>query len=93
MASMLGRAEEAATLVRSVRRPAVPAVRGPAPPASLERFIGEMDALATVRAALTPEAFAAAVERGRRMSLDQAVALVAELGDVAAVSGGPSVVE
>lgn len=84
MASMLGRPEEAARLSGAFE--GLCQRYGVRPPASLERFIGEMDALATVRDALTPEAFAAAVEHGRRMTLDEAVALVAELGDMA--SGG-----
>jgi hypothetical protein len=38
---------------------------------------------------LPPEVYAAAYERGRRLSLDEAVAKVAELGEVAVVALAP----
>jgi hypothetical protein len=42
------------------------------------------DPFAATREALSPETYAAAYERGARMSLDEAVARVADLGEVAA---------
>jgi hypothetical protein len=87
MASLLGRPADAARLSGAFEN--LCGRYGVRPPASLERFIGEMDVVGRVRAALTPETFAAAVEQGRRMSLDEAVALIAELGDVAQASSPP----
>ncbi len=55
---------------------------GVRPPAALGRLIDWMDPFAMTRAALTPEAYAVAYERGRRMTLDEAVALIVELGAI-----------
>jgi hypothetical protein len=59
------------------------------PPASLEKFVGDIDPLAPARAGLGPAAFADAVERGRQMTLDEAVALIVELGDMADQAAAP----
>ena len=53
---------------------------GVRPPTSLQRFLDESDPL-IARAALGAEKFETAVARGRRMSLDEAMALIVELGD------------
>ncbi|MFL5717856.1 MAG: ATP-binding protein [Chloroflexota bacterium] len=78
-ASMVGRFEDAAELIgafdASCER------YGVRPPAALGRFIATHDPFATTRAALTPEAFAAAYTLGRSLDLDQAVAKVADLRD------------
>jgi predicted ATPase/class 3 adenylate cyclase len=81
MASMLGRTEDAARLSGAFE--SLCQRYGVRPPASLERFIGDLDPLGPARASLSPEAFAAAVEEGRHLSLDEAVALIVELGDAA----------
>jgi hypothetical protein len=62
---------------------------GVRPPAALETFIEGHDPFMATRAALPPDVFAAAYERGRRLSLDEAVAKVAELGEAADVSDRP----
>ena len=59
---------------------------GVRPPAALQEFVGDLDPLAAARAEMTPGAYAAAYEQGRRMSLEEAVALIVELGDSAANS-------
>ena len=63
---------------------------GVRPPAALGNFIKSHDPFALTREALSPEAYAAAYERGRRLSLDEAVAKVADLGDAAAAGGAGS---
>ncbi len=60
---------------------------GVRPPARLEEFIGAIDPLAQARAELSPEGFDAAVEDGRGMDLDAAVALIVELGEMAEAAG------
>lgn len=79
MAAILGRAEDGARLAGAFG--ALCERYGVRPPVRLERFIGEQDPLGAVRAALSPAEFATAVEQGRRMSLDEAVALIVEMGD------------
>ena len=59
---------------------------GVRPPAALQEFVGDLDPLARARAEMTPAAYAAAYEQGRRMTLEEAVALIVELGDSAATS-------
>jgi tetratricopeptide (TPR) repeat protein len=78
MASMLGAFQDAARL--SGAFDALCQRYGVRPPASLETFIGDIDPLGSAREQLGAEAFAAALERGRQMSLDEAVALIVELG-------------
>ena len=53
---------------------------GVRPPAALGSFIDSMDPFAATLAAMPPDAYAVAYERGRRMTLDEAVALIVELG-------------
>ena len=62
---------------------------GVRPPAALTTFIKVTDPVGATRQARSPETYAAAYERGARMSLDEAVARVAELGDVAAGGMAP----
>lgn len=54
---------------------------GVAPPAALGRFIAQLDPFAKARAAVPPERYAELHAEGLGMTLDQAVALVAEIGD------------
>ena len=54
---------------------------GRRPPAALEQFPQGRDPFPAAHAALGDEDFQAAVARGRRMWLDEAVALIVELGD------------
>jgi predicted ATPase len=85
VAVMTGRFEESAELIgafdASCER------YGVRPPAALTRFIEVNDPFVTTREALEPEVYQAAYERGRRFTLDEAVAKVAELGEVAAAMG------
>lgn len=53
---------------------------GVRPPASLDTFISTHDPFGATRDALPPDVYQAAFERGRRLTLDEAVAKVAELG-------------
>lgn len=53
------------------------------PPAGLERLIAQYVPRAQVRERLDPERLAQATERGRRMSLDDAVALIVRIQDEA----------
>ena len=88
VAAILGRFEDAAELIgafdASCER------FGVRPPAALGEFIKTHDPFAATVEALSPEAYAAAYERGRRLSLDEAVAKVAELGDATAAMAPPS---
>jgi len=54
---------------------------GVRPPASLQQFLDRQDPLANALATLDAGEFQSEVTRGRRMSLDDAVALVVELGE------------
>jgi predicted ATPase/class 3 adenylate cyclase len=49
------------------------------PPLGLERVLAQMDARGRAKAALDPEAFEAALRRGREMTLEEAVAYVLEI--------------
>jgi predicted ATPase/class 3 adenylate cyclase len=87
LGSMIGRFEDAARI-----RGAFEALcdrYGVRPPAALELFVGNLNPLEQTREVLGPEGYAAAYEAGRRMSLDEAVALIVELGDVVS-AGGPA---
>ena len=85
VAVMLGRFEESAEMIgafdASCER------YGVRPPAALSAFIAVDDPFAETREALEPAVYEGAYERGRRLSLDEAVAKVAELGEVAAGIG------
>jgi predicted ATPase/class 3 adenylate cyclase len=80
----LGRPEAAARLMGAYE--ALSRAYGIDPPIGLKRVFDLFDPLGRARAQLDPTAFEAALERGRQMSLDQAVALVLEM-DVAADDG------
>jgi hypothetical protein len=72
------------------------AVHGVRPPAGLDRMIYSRNPMLQLREQLSPEAFAAATERGKRLSLDEAVALAVEsltppaAADPAAAAPDPS---
>ena len=87
MAVMVGQFEEAAVLEGAFEALCERyAVR---PPAALGRFIANIDPFATTRAALDPEVYEANVERGRRLSLDEAVAMVVKVGGDASAARVP----
>lgn len=85
VAAVLGRFDIAAELIgafdASCER------YGVRPPVALTAFIKTHDPFAATAEALAPEAYAAAYERGRRLSLDEAVGKVADLGQAAAAAG------
>ena len=81
MAAMTGRPDDAARLTGAFD--ALTERYGVRPPAALGRFIESVDPFAMAREALSPAAFDAAYEAGRRMTLGEAVALVAEIGTAA----------
>ena len=56
---------------------------GVRPPAALASFVGGRDPFELTRQNLDPETWAEAYARGLRLTLDEAVALVIELGDAA----------
>ena len=65
---------------------------GVRPPAALSRFVGRQDPFAITKQSLDPDLWAAAYERGRRLTLDEAVAIVVALGEEAGVlDDAPSV--
>jgi tetratricopeptide (TPR) repeat protein len=61
---------------------------GVRPPAALAQFVGGNDPFEMTRQNLDPAAWAEAYARGRRLSLDEAVALVVGLGEAAGVLDG-----
>ncbi len=63
---------------------------GVRPPAALTRFVGQLDPFAQTRATLDPGVWTAAYERGRRLTLDEAVGLVVTLGEAAGILDGPT---
>lgn len=86
LAAMLGRMDDAARMTGTFDT--LCQRYGVRPPAALARFVGTLDPFGMARAGLTPERYAAMYEEGRRMNLDAAVAMVAELGDAAAAGRG-----
>ncbi len=56
---------------------------GVRPPTNLSRFLSDLDPSPALRDALDPEQLEAALERGRRMTLDEAVDMVVGLGELA----------
>ena len=78
MAAMIGRFEEAARLTGAFD--GLSERYGVRPPAAFSRFIDWVDPFAMARDGLSPDAYAAAYEAGRRMTLEEAVALVKEVG-------------
>ena len=63
---------------------------GVRPPAALETFVGRQDPFAMTKKGLDPDVWSAAYEQGRRLTLDEAVALVVTLGESAGILDGPS---
>lgn len=63
---------------------------GVRPPAALSTFVGRLDPFAMTKDSLDPGIWSAAYERGRRLTLDEAVANVVALGDAVDMLGGPS---
>ena len=78
MAAFIGRSEDAARLTGAFD--ALSERYGVRPPAALGRFIDRIDPFAMAREGLSPEAYAAAYEAGRRMTLEEAVELVRVVG-------------
>jgi tetratricopeptide (TPR) repeat protein len=62
---------------------------GVRPPAALSTFVGRQDPFALTKQHLDPGVWAAAYARGRRLTLDEAVAVVIALGDTADVVLAP----
>ena len=56
---------------------------GVRPPASLARYVGGSDPFRMTKERLDPDTWAAAYARGRRLTLDEAVAMIVTLGDEA----------
>ena len=63
---------------------------GVRPPAALAQFVGGNDPFEMTRQNLDPAAWAEAYARGRRLTLDEAVAVVVALGDAAGIVDSPS---
>jgi predicted ATPase/class 3 adenylate cyclase len=61
---------------------------GVRPPTALARFVGRQDPFALTKQSLYPAVWAAAYDRGRRLTLDEAVAIVVALGEAAGVLEG-----
>lgn len=79
MASMTGRFEDGAVVAGAFE--ALCERYGVRPPAGLDRFLRVEDAFKALAMSLGPEPYAAAYDRGRRLTLDEAVELVVELGN------------
>jgi predicted ATPase/class 3 adenylate cyclase len=88
MGAMLGRFEDAAVIAGAFESACQRF--GVRPPTDLQRFITEVDPLGTSRAALGEAAFDAAFERGRSLTLDEAVDRVLVVSDAAADAPPPS---
>jgi tetratricopeptide (TPR) repeat protein len=58
---------------------------GVRPPAALSEFVGRQDPFESARKSLDPTVWAEAYDRGRRLTLDEAVAMIVALGDAAGV--------
>ena len=63
---------------------------GVRPPAALSTFVGRLDPFTMTRQGLDPDVWSAAYERGRRLTLDEAVAVVVAVGDTAGILDRPS---
>jgi tetratricopeptide (TPR) repeat protein len=61
---------------------------GVRPPAALTRFVGRQDPFVLTKQSLDSGVWAAAYERGRRLTLDEAVAVVIAVGDAAGILHG-----
>lgn len=82
---VLGRFEDAVRL--SGAFDALCLLNGVQPPAALGRFVQQLDPFEKARAAVTPEDYQRLFADGRRMTLDEAVALFIDLGELAAAGG------
>jgi predicted ATPase len=87
VAVMTGRFEDSAEMIGAFE--ASCERFGVRPPAALSTFIEVNDPFSATREGLSPEMYEDAYERGRRLSLDEAVAKVAELGEIAAAAMAP----
>lgn len=81
LGALIGRFEEAAEINGAFE--ALCERYGVRPPASLALFVGGLDPFELTRQNLDPEAWAEAYARGRRLTLDEAVAKIVALGDEA----------
>ena len=93
--------QEGIVIARALDRPDVAALLtgafeglceryGVRPPADMQHFLQGQDPFPAAQAPLGDEDFQAAVARGRRMSLDEAMAVIVELGDsVVPTAPGP----
>jgi predicted ATPase/class 3 adenylate cyclase len=79
MASMSGRFEDGAVVAGAFE--ALCERYGVRPPAGLDRFLRVEEAFKSLAASLGPETYEAAYDRGRRLSLDEAVDLVVDLAN------------
>ncbi len=79
MASVLGKVEDGARL--SGAFDGLCERYGVRPPAALALFIGRLDPFGRIREALTPESYASLYESGRRLTIDEAVALVVAMAE------------
>jgi predicted ATPase/class 3 adenylate cyclase len=80
LGALIGQFEEAATIHGAFD--ALCDRYGVRPPAALETFVGGTDAFRLTMEGIDSGAHAAAYERGRRMTLDEALDLVVRLGDL-----------
>jgi hypothetical protein len=80
----LGRFEDAAVLQGAFE--ALCERYGVRPPAGLDRLLAIADPMLEVRASVPPDRVAEALERGRRMSLDEAVAMILRVAEEAATA-------
>jgi hypothetical protein len=85
MASMAGRFEDGAVVAGAFE--ALCERYGVRPPAGLDRFLRVEDAFKSLAVALGAETYEAAYDRGRRLSLDEAVDLVVDLANQIARGG------
>jgi hypothetical protein len=79
MANMTERFEDGAVIAGAFE--ALCERYGVRPPAGLDRFLRLEDSFKALAASLDPEAFEAAYDRGRRLSLGEAVELVVDMGN------------
>jgi predicted ATPase/class 3 adenylate cyclase len=84
LAQRLGRFEDAAVMQGAFE--ALCERYGVRPPAGLDRLLSIADPMVEVRASLPPDRVAEALERGRRLSLDEAVATILRVAEEAATA-------
>jgi hypothetical protein len=83
---LLGRPAEGVTMITAFER--LCELHGIRPPAGFERALNRPGVRDSIFAALTPEAAAAAVERGRSLEHDEAVALAVQVAEEILGPGG-----